>query len=94
MSFDYYLAAAANGKRLAWVREAAKRPDRFLRKKETSLTRKALNWHLAVQPAVKATPAFNPPARPPGMEPSRDKSLVGPTAKAVASPVALASQRK
>ena len=88
MSIDYYIAAAANGKRLACVREAAKRADRFLRKKETALTRKALNWHVAVQPVVKATPAFTPPVRPPGMEPSRDESLVGPTAKAVASSVA------
>ncbi|HEX3716503.1 MAG TPA: helix-turn-helix domain-containing protein [Verrucomicrobiae bacterium] len=35
-----------------------------------------------------------PPARPKGMETPMDKSLVGPTAKVVALPVAHSSQRK
>jgi excisionase family DNA binding protein len=47
---------------------------------------------------VLAKPECNPPAtlpaRPARMEPARDKSLVGPTAKAVAPPVAQSSQRK
>jgi hypothetical protein len=52
------------------------------------------NRYLGVQPAATAIPAQTPPARPVGMESVKDKSLVSPTAKAVASPVAQASQRK
>src|SRR5664280_2496604 len=48
--------------------------------------------------SVPAKPMCNqtatPPARPAGLETATDKSLVKPTAKVVASPVALASQRK
>ena len=44
-----------------------------------------LNRYLGVQPAATATPAQTPPARPAGAIHVMDKSLVGPTAKVVAS---------
>ena len=49
------------------------------------MTEAELNRYLGVQPAATAIPAQTPPARPAGMEPATDKSLVGPTAKVVAS---------
>jgi hypothetical protein len=65
------------------------------------ITGAELNRYLGVQPAATATPVGTlsvakpmckqpaaPPARPAGTVQSKDKSLVGPAAKAVASPVA------
>ena len=56
-----------------------------------------LGQHINLTPAA-AIPVCSvvatPPVRPAGMETVKDKSLVSPTAKVVASPVAQASQRK
>jgi excisionase family DNA binding protein len=57
------------------------------------ITEAELNRYLGVQPAA-APHAQTAPARPAGSVSITDKSLVNPAAKAVASPVALASQRK
>ncbi|MGH7942504.1 MAG: helix-turn-helix domain-containing protein [Limisphaerales bacterium] len=53
------------------------------------ITEAALNDYLGVKDGALATP----PARPAATEQLRDKTLVGPAAKAVASPLAFASQR-
>ena len=58
------------------------------------ITEAELNRYLGVQPAATATPAQTPPARPAGPVSITGKSLVNPTAKAVASPVAFVSQKK
>lgn len=58
------------------------------------ITEAELNRYLGVQPAATATPAQTPPARPAVPVVIKDKSLVNPTAKAVASSVAQSSQRK
>jgi excisionase family DNA binding protein len=54
------------------------------------ITEEALARYLGVSIGALATP----PARPAAPEPLKDKALVVPTAKAVASPLAFASQRK
>ncbi|HEV2330047.1 MAG TPA: helix-turn-helix domain-containing protein [Verrucomicrobiae bacterium] len=54
------------------------------------ITEAALHDYLGVKGAALAAP----PARPAATEPFKDKALVNPTAKAVASPLACASQRK
>lgn len=64
------------------------------------ITEAELNRYLGVDAftPAPAKPVCNSPAtpaaRPAGLETVKDKSLVVPTAKAVASPVALASRRK